>query len=151
MCLRVAIVHVEVFIHRWLSTQVLRCIVISIYTVNTFLWFKFERFQDYRILFWVKTYNIWYNHFILMCRNTDNFVLVIILVHVYILFQTKLDPTPKLLVKVDVDTGEVYRDKNGYCVKVGFSKCWMLGNLWIHTWKIMSHFHKQVCCWYFLL
>lgn len=30
----------------------------------------------------------------------------------------KMDPTPKLLVKVDVDTEEVIRDKNGHCIPV---------------------------------
>ena len=33
--------------------------------------------------------------------------------------QNKLDPTPKLLVKFDPDTGEVVRDKNGFCTQVG--------------------------------
>ncbi|XP_045156369.2 long-chain fatty acid transport protein 2-like isoform X2 [Mercenaria mercenaria] len=33
-------------------------------------------------------------------------------------FLNRLDPTPKLLVKVDVDTGDVIRNKNGHCIQV---------------------------------
>ena len=38
--------------------------------------------------------------------------------HVCRVFQRRLDPTPKLLVKYDVDTGEAIRDKQGLCVPV---------------------------------
>ncbi|XP_060561812.1 long-chain fatty acid transport protein 2-like [Ruditapes philippinarum] len=30
----------------------------------------------------------------------------------------RMDPTPKLLVKVEIDTGDVIRDKNGHCIPV---------------------------------
>ncbi|KAH3858043.1 long-chain fatty acid transport protein 2-like isoform X2 [Dreissena polymorpha] len=34
----------------------------------------------------------------------------------------KLDPTPKVLVKVDVDTGEVIRNKQGFCIPVAIGE-----------------------------
>ncbi|XP_053405486.1 long-chain fatty acid transport protein 2-like isoform X2 [Mercenaria mercenaria] len=37
-----------------------------------------------------------------------------------------LDKTPKLFVKVDIDTGEILRDKNGHCMPVGVGEAGVL-------------------------
>ena len=42
--------------------------------------------------------------------------------HIFHIFQNKLDPTPKLLVQVDIESGEAIRNKEGHCVQVKVGK-----------------------------